>query len=86
MFNVVATVDMFSINQSIFVYEDGNTIETCNPSLETFPSTILSLQDKYGFTNLSMIGPKRFLQGYKKKIEELEMTKYSENKLNITIL
>lgn len=84
MTTIVANVQMFTKDQKVFVYEDGNTIEVRHGTIDTLPEILCALNDTY-HAPIKLVGAKQYLSGYVKKINEAAITKYGNNPLNITI-
>lgn len=85
MKNAVVMMDMFTRQQKVFVYEDGNTIDVLHPTIDDLPETLCQLNEQYNFEQISLVGAKRFLTGYQKKIEQAAVSKYGKNTMNLVI-
>ena len=72
--------------KNVFVYEDGNKIETTITNLDNLSNTLFELIDKYNTNEINLIGNLKFSKGIKEKIENAEMTKYNDNKINIELI
>jgi len=86
MKKLVVLIQPFDMKQQIFVYEDGNQIDSNTCKIDNLTDIVLDMTDKQSITEVGLVGPKYFLKGLKKNIEKEEMSKFSINKLNITIL
>ena len=86
MKKIVSVVRLFTLNQNVFVYEDGNKINVATCSLDDMPETIVNMANEYEVTNVQLIGAKNFLQNIKTKTKELEITKYGKNNLEIELI
>lgn len=86
MKKITVIIQPFDMKQQLFVYEDGNQIGTNSCKIDNLPEVILTMTQDYDTQEVGLVGPKHFLKGLKKKIETEEMTRFSQNKLNITII
>ena len=86
MRKIVSVIKPFILKQNLFVYEDGNKIDLICVSIETIENDLVDIAKKYEATNIELVGSKNYIQGIKRKIEEIEMTKYNEKILNIKII
>lgn len=86
MKKIVTIIKPFTYMQNLFVYEDGEKINTTSASLDDLPNLLINLVDKYETTDIQLIGNLKFLKGIKKNIEDAEITKYNKNMLNIELI
>lgn len=86
MKKIVTIIKPFTYMQNLFVYEDGEKINTTSASLDDLPNLLIDLVDKYETTDIQLIGNLKFLKGIKKNIEDAEITKYNKNMLNIELI
>ena len=86
MKKIVSVIKPFTYNQNVFVYEDGNKIETTITNLDNLSNTLFELIDKYNTNEINLIGNLKFSTGIKEKMENAEMTKYNDNKINIELI
>ena len=85
MKKIVSVIKPFTVQQNVFVYEDGNKIEVISTPLNDIQNTMVEIADKYNINEIELIGSKKYSKGIENKIKEIEMTKYNENKLNIKL-
>ena len=86
MKKIIAVLRPFDRKQNIYVFEDNNKIDEKQTTLEDFNISIFQLSKEYEITQVDLSGPKQFSRGIKRKLEEAEIEKYSENKLVINII
>lgn len=86
MKKIVSVIKPFTINQNVFVYEDGNKIDVLSVPLEDIQTILVNTASKYSINDIELIGSKKFLGGIVNKIKETEMIQYNEQKLNIKII
>lgn len=86
MKKIVTVIKPFTYMQNLFVYEDGEKINTTSTSLDDLPNLLIDLVDEYKTTDIQLIGNLKFLKGIKKNIEDVEITKYNKNMLNIELI
>lgn len=86
MKKIVSVIRPFTIEQNIFVYEDGNKIDAISVQLNDIQNILVNTANKYEITEVELIGSKKYLNEIVKKVQEEEMTQYKENKINIKII
>lgn len=86
MRKIVSVIKPFIFEQNIIVYEDGNKIDIVACNVNELPNNILQLANQYELTNIELAGPASYLKGIKKQIQELELTAYETNNLEIKII
>lgn len=86
MKKIVSVIRPFTLNQNVFVYEDGNKIDIVNTDFENLSDVLLDTAIKYEITDIQLIGAKNFSMGIKDKIEKAEMTKYSTHNIIVTLV
>ncbi len=86
MKKIVSVIKPFTLVQNIFVYEDTDKIATYTANLNDIQNTLLKLTEEYQINNISLVGSKKFSKGIKEKIEQAEMIKYNENKIDIKLI
>ena len=86
MRKIIGILRPFDIKQQFFVYEDGNKIDNAETIVDDIPKEILKLANEYDITQIDLTGPKQYAKGIRKKIQEQEITTYSENKLEINLI
>ena len=86
MKKIVSIIKPFTINQNIFVYEDGNKIDVISVPLNDIQDILINTAEKYDATDIELIGSKKYINGIVNKIRETEINQYNENKLNIKII
>lgn len=83
---IVSVIKPFVMQQNIFVYENGNKIDSIKSTIDDIQDIIIDIATKYETNSVELIGAKSYLEGIKNRIETAEMTKYNEHKLNIQII
>lgn len=86
MKKIVSVIKPFTYTQNVFVYENGDKIDTISTNLNDLPNTFFELVEKYDTNEINLIGNLNFSKGIKEKIENAEMTKYNKNTLNIELI
>lgn len=86
MKKIVSVIKPFTLVQNIFIYEDTDKIATYTANLNDIQNTLLKLTEEYQINNISLVGSKKFSKGIKEKIEQAEMIKYNENKIDIKLI
>ena len=86
MKKIVSVIKPFTMQQNIFVYEDGNKIDALTANLDNIQEILLDTAMKYNANEIQLVGAKNYSKGIKNKIEELEISKYNENKIIIDLI
>lgn len=83
---VLINVKPFVLNQEVYII----TGETVRPAetikMNDFVEEVFRLSNTYDTNEIHISGAKMFTAGLKKKVEKAEIAKFSENKLNITLV
>ena len=83
MKKIIGIIHPFDMYQTFYVYQDGNKLEITQARIKDIPDTVLELSRTYDVYQVDLSGSKHFSKGIIQKIQEEEITKYNENKLNI---
>ena len=86
MKKIIAVLRPFDRKQNVYVFEDGNNIVCNQVTLDDFNNLIFKLQQDFDVHQVDLTGPKQFSRGIKRKLEQAEIQKYSENKLIINVI
>ncbi len=86
MKKIVGILRPFDYQQQLFVYEDGNKIDSIQSTVDSLPTTIIELSQKYEIIQIDLTGPKQYSKGISQKIKSEECTKYSTNSLKINLI
>lgn len=86
MKKIIGILRPFDLEQTFYVYENGNKIDMAHPTIEEISDTILSFVEKYNISQVDLTGPKQYSKGISNKIKEAEMSKYNKNSLEINII
>lgn len=86
MKKIVSVIKPFTINQNIFIYEDGNKVDVISAPLTDIQNILIKTASQYEISEIELIGSKKYLNGIANKVKEEEITQYNENKLNINII
>lgn len=86
MKKIISVLQPFVREQTFYIYEDGNLIAEKSDRIENIDKAIFSLSEEYKVDKVELAGPKQYNRGLKRKIQEVEMSKYNYNKLEINIL
>lgn len=83
MKTMISLIQPFVVKQTILVYNDKEKIDTILTSLDDFAETVYQIADEYDCSQLKFIGTTKFARGIGKKIEDLGLTKYTNQKIEI---
>lgn len=83
MKKIIGIIHPFDINQTFYVYDDEDKLETIETQMENIPDVVLKLASTYNIDQVDLTGTRRFTEKIVKQIQEKEINKYNENKLII---
>ena len=86
MKKIVGVLRPFDLEQSFYVYENGNKIDMAHPTVDEINEVVFSFVEKYNISQVDLTGPKQYSKGIGNKIKEAEMLKYNKNSLEINII
>lgn len=76
----------FVLNKTMTVYEDGNKIDTVNYTADNREEVLFALMQKHDIYRVDLVGPKKYIAGLKKQIEETNATKYDYKNITVNII
>ena len=85
MKKIITKVQPFTMQQTVYVYEDGNVIDSMETNFENFDGSILALAEKYNIVDVELIGAK-FAQWIGERLAKAELNKYNTSNLRIKYL
>lgn len=83
---IIGILRPFDLEQSFYVYENGNKIDMAYPTIDEVNDTIFTFVEKYNITQVDLTGPKQYIKGISKKIKEAEFSKYNKNSIQINLI
>ena len=83
---IIAFINPFTIQQDIYVFENGINLSKEQSSLEDFNKTVFNLVETEQINEIDLYGAKNFVKGLKKQLQKTEQIKYNKNDLIINIL
>ena len=86
MKKIIGIIRPFDIQNTFYVYEDGNKIDMVSYNLSDVEYSILDLCNKYDITQVDLTGPKSYIKGIETKIKEVELTKYNKSEIVVNII
>ena len=86
MRKIVCIMAPFDAKQKLDIVEDHEVVDTFTLDTFTFISTLPEKAKKYSINEVALAGPKVYLQGLIKRLQEHELKTYSTNIINYTIL
>ena len=86
MKKIITVLRPFDLEQVLMVYEDGNKIDVVKTTIEDLYPSVFALMEKHESYQLDLVGPKSYAKGLKNQIEEVAMTKYETNKIEVNII
>ena len=70
MIKIIANVNLFSLKQPIFVYENGNKIDAAQVNIEAAAATINNFYQKYNNSEIILQGAKNYINKIRKELKE----------------
>lgn len=86
MKKIVGVLRPFDLEQSFYVYENGNKIDMAHPTVDEINEVVFSFIEKYNISQIDLTGPKQYSKGISKKIKEIEMLKYNKNSIEVNLI
>lgn len=86
MKKIIGILRPFSLEQSFYVFEDGNKIDSVELTINEINDVIFNFIDKYDIHQIDLSGPKQYSKGIAEKIKQGEMTKYNNNSIIINLI
>ena len=84
--NIVLAFNLFTLEHSIFITGSDSVEKVGQYKLEDIPEVITSLAKEKEIYSIKLGGMTSFAEKLIEDIKEKEMTKYSENKLEIEVI
>lgn len=73
--------EMFGPFQYVYIYKNGEKIDSIGVSMENLEEVVFASLKKYGITTIDLSGAKSFMQGIEKSLREKEITQHSTDKI-----
>jgi hypothetical protein len=85
MKKVVVMIQPFTVNQDVFVYEDGNKIDAISVnSVDDVVPQLMTYTQKYpDIEQVVFVGAKHYNKIYGNQFQEKEMKEYGINKIEV---
>ena len=85
MKKIIVKVQPFTLNQTAYVYENGNKIDAVETNFDNFNDVILALAKEYNLTEVELAGA-TFAKWIGERLLKAEYEKYEKNTLEIKYL
>ena len=86
MRKIITILQPFDLKQTVIAYEDGNKIQVAEIETVEIANEICKLAKSLEVTEINLGGAQQYSKGVGKKIQEIAMTQYSINNLEIKYL
>jgi hypothetical protein len=87
MKKLVVKINPFQKKQQIYVYDsEQKVIPSVETDIENLNFTISNLAQTEGITRVDFAGPKKFTEGMKAQLEDIQITLYKKNNLEINLI
>lgn len=83
---IVVNLNMFSANSRVTLYDECGVYEQGKFSIENLPDVVTELAHNSDTYNVKIAGDSKFSQLVEFGIQQKEMTKYSERKIEIEVI
>lgn len=77
MNRLIIRSDLTTPYQHLYVYKNGERVDTFGVLFEDLVEAVLTCLEKYELTTIDLSGPKTYLEGIEKNIKEAIVTKYN---------
>jgi hypothetical protein len=77
MDRIIIRSDLTTPYQHLYVYKNGEKVDTIGVLFEDLVETTLTSLEKYELTVVDLSGPRMYMQGIEKNIKEAIATKYN---------
>ena len=86
MKKIIGILKPFDKNQTLYIYEDGNKLDTIQTTVDDIAQVIFKLTEQYNINQVDFTGIKTYTQGLIKQIQKEEILKYNYNKINFNCI
>lgn len=86
MKRIIGIFKPFELKQKLFVYEDGNKIDSLEVSNAELKDALFALAEKYQIDRVDLSGPKQYVRGLSKQLEKVEKQKYNKHSITFNII
>ena len=73
--------EMFGPLLYVYIYKDGEKIDSIGVSMENLEEVVFASIEKYNITTIDLSGARGFMQGIEKSLREKEIAQYSTDKI-----
>lgn len=87
MKKLVVKIDPFQKKQQIYVYDsEQKIVPSVEADIENLNFTISNLAQTEEITRVDFAGPRKFAEGMKAQLEDIQITLYKKNNLEINLI
>jgi hypothetical protein len=86
MKRIVFIPQLFTKEQRILVYDNGERIDTVNCTLEEAPAQIYLVAKANEVTDIKLAGPSSYVSNIKRQLEQKSMQEYDKNIFTIELI
>ena len=83
---IIITVNMFARDSQVLVVDSGSSVPVGKYSIEQLPLVIAELAHKSNIYAVKIAGGEKYSQLIQYGIEQSEMTKYNERKIEVEVI
>lgn len=81
MRKIIGVLRPFDLQQTFYIYQDGNKISSFQTTIENLDEDILNYAKQYDVDQVDFSGAVHYVSGLIQKIQKKEIEKYQYNKL-----
>lgn len=81
MRKIIGVLRPFDLQQTFYIYQDGNKISSFQTTIENLDEDILNYAKQYNIDQVDFSGAAHYVSGLIQKIQKKEIEKYQYNKL-----
>lgn len=76
----------FTFSQNFTMFEDGEEITNTQVPMNILEESIIAYAHLHNVSEINIVGPKIYTKGIQKKMQKIELEKYSENTVKINLV
>lgn len=86
MIKIVTILQPFTLQQNVYVYEDGNKLDAIQVNTDAVHETIANLVKQYNATEINFGGPAKYAKGIGNKVKEKLLKDFSIDNIEINYI
>lgn len=85
MIYLLCTIQFGALRQQVYYVDDEHksTMHIAQTSIQSLPSLLVDCTSEYKCNNIMLIGPNDYIQGLKKDINDIAITRYGNTNIKV---